>query len=567
MPLSNELQDWIEQVVGPLEKIDLEILEMAKKHFSSSKSIDLPHSIFNILHSKSKQKLLGISYTPIEIREELTSVVLDELSKRKGLRNLRILDPCCGSGTFSVEALLNLKKRGVPLEVAFEENIYFCDIDRLSVALTLLNIACFLKREGIEATKLTPNAKVADYFDIDQKFDGIISNPPYVKLQNLEVPVREKLKKSYPNLFSGSLGLSAIFLAKIFEDLEEGGMAGIITQNNLFTSVAGKSLRGFLAQHVYKIDTFGSGTLFEGVTAYTCLIYLDRLPCKEFSFRKIDPSVGFSSQTSNIQNKSLNSSKWKMGSSADLQNISRLETVGIPLGKACRIWVGIATQMDKAFTVFNVDQTWRGSIGDQSFEIEPEIVRQLIKISELESSEDLVGNNRGVIYPYVIENAKAVAIREKEFKETFPLAYRYLLEWKVALLGRQKGKVKEEDWYKWGRIQSMIPVQGKLLTKTFDRSPTFRLDESDSLFSNGYALVPKSTEFEIKFVQGVLESSTFARYIKATSFEIKGSYHCYQKNFIERFCLPNVSRETQTELVHENQIDDFLMDYFKITPE
>ena len=110
----------------------------------------------------------------------------------------------------------------------------------------------------------------------------------------------------------------------------------------------------------------------------------------------------------------------------------------------------------------------------------------------------------------------------------------------------------------------MIPVRGKLLTKTFDRSPNFLFDESDSLFSNGYALIPTSDSFDILYIQAVLQSRIFANYMSLTSFEIKGGFHCYQKNFIERFCVPTINLELQRELVARGNIDDFLREYFEL---
>jgi len=108
----------------------------------------------------------------------------------------------------------------------------------------------------------------------------------------------------------------------------------------------------------------------------------------------------------------------------------------------------------------------------------------------------------------------------------------------------------------------MIPVKNKLLTKTFNRGPCFYFDESDSLFSNGYALTPASETYDLKFVRAVLNSSVFGYYAKLTSFEIEGEYQCYQKNFIERFCLPIIDRKEQATVLKNKNIDEFLVDYY-----
>ena len=183
-------------------------------------------------------------------------------------------------------------------------------------------------------------------------------------------------------------------------------------------------------------------------------------------------------------------------------------------------------------------------------------------MADLSTHDSIKSNDRGVIYPYVIVKGKPIVMLENDLKNQFPKAYEFLLTWKTELMAREKGRVAESDWYKWGRIQSMIPVENKLLTKTFNRGPCFYFDESDSLFSNGYALTPKSDKYDLKFVQAVLNSEVFGYYAKLTSFEIEGQYQCYQKNFIERFCLPNVDKNEQMKICKSSKIDDFLVGYY-----
>ena len=155
-----------------------------------------------------------------------------------------------------------------------------------------------------------------------------------------------------------------------------------------------------------------------------------------------------------------------------------------------------------------------------------------------------------------------VVIKEATLQNKYPKAYKFLLTWKKKLLSRQKGKIKKDDWYKWGRIQSMIPVKNKLLTKTFNKGPCFYFDKTESLFSNGYALTNIHSSYNIKFIQLVLNSSIFGYYSKLTSFEIEGEYQCYQKNFIERFCIPIIDIKKQEELIHSGLVDNFLIKYY-----
>ena len=83
----------------------------------------------------------------------------------------------------------------------------------------------------------------------------------------------------------------------------------------------------------------------------------------------------------------------------------------------------------------------------------------------------------------------------------------------------------------------------KLLTKTFNAGPNFMFDPSNSLFCNGYSVSLRDDEdlfangFSLRAVQAVLNSPLMDYYARLTSFQIDGNYQCFQKNFIERFCI------------------------------
>lgn len=563
--LNKKTKKWLELVVGKISQKEEIILTEIQSYFIENKTVEINDKLFEKIHKKSKQRLLGITYTPIQIRQELTQNVLKILNKNKNISEVKIIDPCCGSGTFTITLLEELEKYKVNKIEALKNNVFFYDIDKISVLITLINILEYFKRDNKDITNIKPNTKVVNYLNISEKFDAFITNPPYVKFQNLEINTRKKISQKYSKLINGSLGLSAIFLIKMFEDLSSNGIIGIITQNNFFTSNSGKFLRQKLKKKIYKIDNFGSNAIFNKVTAYTCLMYLTKEDQNTFEFRKIDKEDNFKFKPSKISNNALSPVKWHLAKPKELEDLIKLEKKGTPLNIACRIWVGIATQFDKGFTVFKKNNYWSGlSPEGHEFEIENEIVKPLIRVADLKDENSISENKRGIIYPYEIIGNNIITLKESILKIKYPKAYKFLLTWKKKLLLRQKGQIKKEDWYKWGRIQSMIPSKNKLLTKTFNKGPCFYFDKSESLFSNGYALTNINTSYSIKFIQLVLNSSIFAYYSKLTSFEIEGEYQCYQKNFIERFCLPIISKKKQEELVYTGKVDDFLIKYYNL---
>jgi len=564
--LSQKIKKWIFSHVGSLTKTEEDLLCEINQHFEETSNIELPKKLFEKIHSVEKRRLLGITYTPKSIREILTTTVLNKLEENKDLSKVRISDPCCGSGLFSITIIDELIKRGLHLENIIQNNIYLSDIDKLSVSISMINLYQYSKRNNVDISSYKINCQVIDYLESDEKFDAFITNPPYVKLQNLNLNLRESLKKKYPNLFVGALGLSAIFLRKMLDDLNKNGILGVITQNNLFTSTSAKILRKEITSHLYRIDNFGSEKIFDDVIAYTCLIYLTKDVQENFEYKKIVKLENLKQKPSVISNKVLNYEKWRLGTKKELDDLLVLEREGIPLKNACKIWVGVATQFDKAFVVTKINSEWIGtSKSKKNFIIENDIVKKFIRVSDLTNNQSVEENCKGIIYPYkIISSNRVESIKEDELKEKYPNAYKFLLTWKEELMERDKASVSKNDWYKWGRIQSMIPTKNKLLTKTFNKGPCFYFDKSDSLFSNGYAITVAMNTYHLDFVKEVLNSKTFEYYAKLTSFEIEGAYQCYQKNFIERFCLPIISMKEQLSLLQNGNIDNYLKDYFKL---
>ena len=563
--LNTSILNWLTKHFNDITNEEIKIINLFHTSILADGNHEISKKDFDIIFDKQKQKLLGITYTPKAIRERLTNYIIEELKKEKDIENTRISDPCCGSGLFTITLIEKLLSLKIDHKKIIENIVYISDIDKISVLISLVNIYEFFKNLNIDITNYRLNAQIQDFIHSTGKFDAYITNPPYVKIQNITPKNREFLKNTYPELFFGSMGLSTIFLKKMLDGLNENGMLGIITQNNLFTSNAAKKLRKEIQFKIKKIETFGSSRIFEGVNAYTCLLYLQKKDLKSFKYKKIKSFTDLNKKSDFILNKSLHYSKWRLGSSSELEDINNLEKKGIALGDACTIWVGIATQFDKGFTVFKKKNKWYGSDPDGiEHEVESNIVKKLIRIADIDNESFLKKNNRGIIYPYKIESGKILDFSESELSKTYPKTFTYLLKWKKRLNERQKGNFNKDDWFKWGRIQSMHPTKNKILTKTFDKKPNFYFDKSDSLFSNGYALNTKLSTFDLNFVHKVLNSKVFEYYMKITSFEIEGDYQCYQKNFIEKFNLPFIDIETQKKVTKENKVDSFYKKYFKL---
>lgn len=68
-------------------------------------------------------------------------------------------------------------------------------------------------------------------------------------------------------------------------------------------------------------------------------------------------------------------------------------------------------------------------------------------------------------------------------------------------------------------------------------------------------------------MQKILNSIIMEYYVDKTSVAIEGGYPCYQKNFIERFSVPNFSETEINELRSlktPNEINNYLIDKYHL---
>lgn len=499
----------------------------------------------------------GAVYTPTFIVDELVRSVF--AMRGRGIDTF--LDPACGAGGFLLGAASQLSAAGGNPQKLVEEVLLGIDHDSVAVENSHVMLELWLLLNGANPncdkrllcvdSLTTPTAQLLEKLDAKTGVSAIATNPPYVKLQTLETLYRSQLLEMFSGLAQGSFSLSLLFTVRSHDLLDEHGVAGFITQNNFFTSLAGVEVRRYVQERriLRRICNFGHAKVFDGASAYTCLLYVgsEKSDAVEFATVRKPSAVSLASASySPIETADLNPKKWRLAEEPHLTNLRRIEAMPLSLKSIATIRVGFATLKDSVF-LLRIDPSEGGPVAG-GVAIEPEICRPCVKVAELREREAVSTPTRAVIFPYELQGRSFVLVPESELAERYPLAYRYLLDHRKELATREKGRPIEEGWYAWGRRQGFTSSGPKLLTKTFDARPTFPLDPSDALFCNGYSVTLRSdlpiasaTDFDITDLQRVLNSDLMEYYARLTSFQITGNYQCYQKNFIEPFGLPEPS--------------------------
>lgn len=540
----------------------------SKKYFLNLKNLE---RCFELLITEEERKINGMVYTPDFIVEYICNraieIKLYESPTQIERENITICDPACGSGAFLVKATeilsTNLKKNIVNV---ITENIFGVDISERSVKRTklILSLLALMNGEDIKDIKFniqkgdSLNYNWQDEFCNGGKFDIIIGNPPYVRIQNLEASVRSFLQENWGTARTGDIDLYIPFFELGLQLINQNGIVGYITPSSYFSSKAGKNLRRFLRKnhHIVEIIDFGDLQIFDDVTTYTAITFLDKDFDKNcfyyFKYEKLPTKILVKKEDfERIRFDNLDDDKWILLSDRDFQKVRAIENVGTPLKQLAQVNVGIATLADKLYLL---DGDFVKAYNGATFKIEKEITKEILKVSILKSEEDIKNNRLRIIWPYKKLNGRTVPISESEMRDKFPCAYKYFLAIKPELNKRDKGKKNYIPWYSFGRSQGLETSFGiKLLTSTLNKKPNFILcEKEETTFCAGYSVKPYK-KIDLQALKKILNSDVMNYYIQKTSRPYRDGYKSFAKAFIENFSIPKF---TDQELEYIKAEDD-----------
>jgi len=224
------------------------------------------------------------------------------------IRNIKILDPACGTGRFLIaiaEVLFNINKifelGGTDYDIKkkiIQNNLYGIEIDKSAYLISKLRLIKWLYSD-VEApflgdwgctdsnldeienyiVKLNLNFKL---FNLDYllefestDIDIIIGNPPYVENKKiLDVELKKKIKKKFESAY-GLFDLSVVFIEKSIKLLKYGvGYLSFLTTNKFLSADYGLKIREMLLRdtELKEIINVSSLPIFQKTAAYPIII-------------------------------------------------------------------------------------------------------------------------------------------------------------------------------------------------------------------------------------------------------------------------------------------------------
>jgi hypothetical protein len=545
----------------------IQVINSDTKEFGFEELIEL----FEFVISPADRIINGAIYTPQKIRSFIVFGAFEKVCTLDD--QIKISDIAMGCGGFLFNASIELKNRtGKTYSEIFRNNIFGLDIQEYSVTRTKLLLSLLALHSGEDTIEFDFNLFQGDSLDFNwsSKFDNfigfniILGNPPYVCARNLETETKEKLK-NWEVCKSGNSDLYIPFFQIAIENLADNGILGFITMNSFFKSLNGRALRDYFQRKELAISIidFGSEQIFKSKSTYTCICFIENIKQDFILYSQSDGKKFEEKQSFNKINYCILDSKkgWNL---KDNKTISKIESTGIPFGELYQTRHGIATLKNDIYIFRPVDEDdnffylQNGSL----YRIEKGICKDIVNSNKLSREISLNKLKEKVIFPYNQED-KPKLLDEILLKEKFPEAYKYLQNKRRILEERDKGKGNYENWFAFGRNQSLEKIKNKMFfPKYSDRTPNFIVNSDDDLlFYNGLAVVGRS-ESEMIIIKKIMESNIFWYYIKTTSKPYSSDYYSLNGNYINNFGVCELTDIEKRFLISETD-QKILNDFFE----
>ncbi|MBO5838939.1 MAG: Eco57I restriction-modification methylase domain-containing protein [Bacteroidales bacterium] len=413
-------------------------------------------------------------------------------------------------------------------------------------------------------------------------FDIVIGNPPYLRIQGIRdanPSFAEELVKKYESS-TGSFDLYAVFTERGLQIIKHSGIVNYIMPDKWTNAAFGKGLRSVVTskKSAYKIISFGAYQVFNAST-YTALQWF--VPnSKELHYYQLDRNLTTNQElgiylnsinnieASIIDNEKLTKDQWTLTVGVTSSILKKLESHPRRIADVFdKIFQGLATSKDDVYFLYDCQEDEKYIIGyskqlNRNIKIEKGLVKPLLKGEDVHRYDN-IKTNRYVIFPYKLNNGKAVLYSEKDLSVLFPNGYSYLKECEDILRNREKGRFNiDGEWFQYGRKQGILYAEKeKLVAPEISLGGNFAYDDKGEFYSTTkvYGYIKKSNIVEgYKFWMALFNSRLFWFFIQNTGYVLRGGYYTFKTDYVNPFPVPkDIPQKIEEAIVRV--VDDILM--------
>ncbi|MBY0534895.1 MAG: N-6 DNA methylase [Chitinophagaceae bacterium] len=529
--------------------------------------------------TKEQIKNTGATFTP----KELSVFLAERIASHVKPNYQKVLDPACGEGELLIAmgdilsdstidfSLTGYDANGQYLSFAQERTL------RFGAENTKLIHEDFL--QAIDVSSNQSNLGLFQEYNksfVNNSFDIVIANPPYVRTQILGTEQAQELAQKF-NL-KGRVDLYYPFLIAMTESLKEEGILGVITSNRYLSTKGGESIRKFLSENyeILELIDLGDTKLFDAAvlpaifigrkkklkspsSANFIKIYEelngykgDLIPVESVYDVINNKQSGYFVANGKRYKKSSGILKYKIASGACWEMLSNNESDWVSkinkasknrVGDLFKVKVGIKSTADKVF----ISDNWENLIGIKP---EDELLKELISQENIEPWNATDNFKLKVLYPHISVGGEKQTVDI----EKYPKAKKYFLQHEEKLKSRkyliEAGRQWFELWVPHRPDQWKYP---KLVFPDISLKPRFYFDKGGKIVNGNCYWIVAAKEEDVEkllLIQGVANSKLMTKYHDLVfNNKLYSGRRRYFTQYVERYPLPDFNSSKAKEII------------------
>lgn len=508
-------------------------------------------------------------------KREVVDFLLDLVGyvPRKKLQACRLLEPSFGQGDFlvpAIERLLTSWRRfghpAKPLELAGA--IRAVELHTTTFEQGRQAVIDTLRKEHIPKKASTELAdswlRHSDFLlhRIDDDFDFVMGNPPYVRLERVPDALLNEYRRRFRTVYDRA-DVYVPFIERSLTLLKPGGRLGFICADRWMKNRYGGPLREMIAKDFHVecyVDMVDTPAFHSDVIAYPAITVIarnrpastriaQRPEISQPSLAKLAKELtskdacdaGVESNVREVNGFARGRSPWLLSGCSNLDIARRLEQRFPTIEEAgCKVGIGVATGADRVF------------IGPfDELNVEQDRKLPLATTRDLRSGE-VIWQGLGVINPFA-ESGGLVDLAR------YPLLAQYFERRRELLVKRHVAKKSPGAWYRTiDRIHAHLTHEPKLLIPDIKGEASIAL-EPGRLYPHHNLYYITSSDWDIHALLGVLRSGIANLFVSLYSTRMRGDFLRFQAQYLRRIRLPHwtsICNELQDRLIRESRANN-----------